>query len=77
MLPLAFLLGAVLGVGRLAEDREVVALSAAGITPVRLVRVPILLGGLVAAAALLNVLGRRSWWTWVLPLIMVAFCSVE
>jgi lipopolysaccharide export system permease protein len=48
VLPVAFLLGAVLGVGRLAEDREVVALSSVGVSPVRLVRVPILLGGAVA-----------------------------
>ncbi len=52
VLPVAFLLGAVLGVGRLAEDREVVALSSLGISPVRLVRVPILLGGAVAIVAL-------------------------
>jgi lipopolysaccharide export system permease protein len=50
VLPIAFLLGGVLGVGRLAEDREVVALGAAGISPARLVRVPLALG--VAAAAL-------------------------
>jgi lipopolysaccharide export system permease protein len=52
VLPVAFLLGAVLGVGRLAEDREVVALSSLGISPVRLVRVPILLGGAVSLLAL-------------------------
>jgi lipopolysaccharide export system permease protein len=50
VLPIAFLLGAVIGVGRLAEDREVVALGAAGLSPARLVRVPLALG--VAAAAL-------------------------
>lgn len=50
VLPIAFLLGAVLGVGRLSEDREVVALGAAGISPARLVRVPLALG--LAAAAL-------------------------
>lgn len=50
VLPIAFLLGAVVGVGRLAEDREVVALGAAGVSPARLVRVPLALG--VAAAAL-------------------------
>ncbi len=49
VLPVAFLLGAVLGVGRLAEDREVIALGAAGVSPVRLVRVPVLLG--IASAA--------------------------
>ena len=41
VLPIAFLLGAVLGVGRLAEDREVVALGAAGFSPAWLVRVPL------------------------------------
>jgi lipopolysaccharide export system permease protein len=50
VLPVAFMLGCVLGVGRLAEDREVIALGAAGLSPVRLVRVPLLLG--VATAAL-------------------------
>jgi lipopolysaccharide export system permease protein len=49
VLPIAFLLGAVIGVGRLAEDREVVALGAAGLSTARLVRVPLALG--VAAAA--------------------------
>jgi lipopolysaccharide export system permease protein len=53
VLPVAFLLGAVLGVGRLAEDREVVALSSVGVSPVTLVRVPLLLGGAVSAVALL------------------------
>jgi lipopolysaccharide export system permease protein len=48
VLPIAFLLGAVLGVGRLSEDREVMALAAAGVSPARLVRVPLALG--IAAA---------------------------
>lgn len=52
VLPVAFLLGAVLGLGRLAEYREVVALSAAGVSPVRLVRMPLVLGALVSLAAL-------------------------
>ena len=52
VLPVAFLLGVVLGVGRLAEDREVVALSSVGISPFRLVRVPLLLGGVVSLLAL-------------------------
>ncbi len=52
VLPIAFLLGAVIGVGRLAEDREVVALSAAGLSPARLVRVPLALGLVVAAGGL-------------------------
>lgn len=52
VLPIAFLLGAVLGVARLAEDREVIALGAAGISPVRLVRVPLALGVILSFAAL-------------------------
>lgn len=52
VLPVAFLLGAVVGAGRLAEDRELVAVSAAGISPARLARVPVGLGLLVAAVAL-------------------------
>jgi lipopolysaccharide export system permease protein len=53
VLPIAFLLGAVIGVGRLSEDREVVALGAAGISPARLVRVPLALGVIAAAAGVL------------------------
>jgi lipopolysaccharide export system permease protein len=52
VLPIAFLLGGVVGVGRLSEDREVVALGSAGISPARLVRVPVLLGVVVAAVGL-------------------------
>src|SRR5436309_5939359 len=44
VLPISFLLGAVVGIGRLAEDRELVALGAAGISPARLVKVPVLIG---------------------------------
>jgi hypothetical protein len=31
----------------------------------------------LAAASVLSALGRRAWWTWALPLLMVAFCLVE
>jgi len=51
VLPVAFLLGAVLGVGRLSEDREVIAMGAAGLSPVRLVRVPLALGVATALVA--------------------------
>ncbi|HYG70118.1 MAG TPA: LptF/LptG family permease, partial [Anaeromyxobacteraceae bacterium] len=52
ILPIAFLLGAVLGVARLAEDREVIAMNAAGISPLRLVRVPLVLGVILSAVGL-------------------------
>jgi lipopolysaccharide export system permease protein len=53
VLPVAFLLGAVIGVGRLSEDREIVALGAAGISPARLVRVPLALGIVASALGIL------------------------
>lgn len=49
VLPVSFLLGAILGVGRLADDREIMAIGAAGLSPVRLVRVPLLIGLVLAA----------------------------
>ncbi len=49
VLPVAFLLGVVLGVSRLAGDREVVAMGAAGISPLHLLRVPLALSVLVGA----------------------------
>jgi lipopolysaccharide export system permease protein len=52
ILPIAFLLGAVIGVGRLAEDREIIAIGAAGLSPVRLLRVPLAIGVAGAAVAL-------------------------
>jgi len=52
VVPVAFFLGVVVGVGRLADDREIVALGAAGLSPTRLVRVPLLVGAVVAAGAL-------------------------
>jgi lipopolysaccharide export system permease protein len=52
VIPIAFLLGAVVGIGRLSEDREVVAMGAAGLSTVRLVRVPLAIGLAVAAVAI-------------------------
>lgn len=52
VLPVAFLLGAILGVGRLAEDREIMAIGAAGLSPVRLVRVPLAIGLALAGVGL-------------------------
>jgi lipopolysaccharide export system permease protein len=52
VLPVAFLLGAVVGTGRFAEDRELVALGAAGLSAARLARVPAGLAVAVGAIAL-------------------------
>lgn len=43
-IPIAYLLAVLVGLGRLAQDREIVALRAAGASPWRLARVPIALG---------------------------------
>jgi polyferredoxin len=37
----------------------------------------VLLGLPLAAASVVSALGRRAWWTWALPLLMVFFCIVE
>src|SRR5436305_13058464 len=50
--PLAFMLGVQLGIGRLAADRELVALSAAGVHPLRLYRIPIVLALALAVAVI-------------------------
>jgi lipopolysaccharide export system permease protein len=52
VIPIAFLLGAVVGIGRLSEDREVVAMGAAGLSTARLVRVPLAIGLLAALVAI-------------------------
>ena len=46
--PLAFMLGVQLGLGRLSGDNEVLALAAAGSHPLRLYRVPLALGLVLA-----------------------------
>lgn len=48
-MPVALLLAVLVAVGRMAEDRELVALASAGVSPWRLLPVPLLLGALVAA----------------------------
>jgi lipopolysaccharide export system permease protein len=55
--PLAFMLGVQLGLGRLAGDQELLALSAAGSHPLRLYRVPVAIGALLSVA----VLGLARW----------------
>ncbi|MCK5691041.1 LptF/LptG family permease, partial [Myxococcota bacterium] len=44
LIPVSALFAVLLGVGRLASDREVIGLAALGITPYRLLRVPFLFG---------------------------------
>ncbi len=51
-IPIAYLLAVLVGLGRLAQDRELIALRAAGASPWRLARVPIALGVTVSLATL-------------------------
>lgn len=47
--PIAYLLAVLVGLGRLGQDLELVALRASGASPMRIARVPILVGALVSA----------------------------
>ena len=49
-IPMAFLIGLLIGLGRLSADREVVALQACGVSLARLLRPTFALAGLAAAA---------------------------
>ena len=50
--PIAYLLSVLIGFGRLSQDLEVVALLGAGASPLRLARVPMILGVVITMAAL-------------------------
>lgn len=47
--PISFLFAVVIGIGRLAEDREILALKASGVSPSRLWVAPVTLAALLAA----------------------------
>ena len=51
-IPMALLVAALIGLGRLASDREIVVLMACGVSPFRLLRPVLLLGGGAAIATL-------------------------
>jgi|1185.fasta_scaffold02998_2 lipopolysaccharide export system permease protein len=59
--PLAFMLGVQLGVGRLAGDQELLALSAAGTSPLRLYRVPVAIGALLSLGVLMLARWAEPW----------------
>ena len=51
-IPMALLVGLLIGLGRLSSDREVVALLACGVSPYRLLRPVLVLSGVATAATL-------------------------
>ncbi len=60
-LPISFLIGTLIGLGRLSEDREVEALlSCSGIAPLRLSVAPAILGALVSLFVFALVMGPES-----------------
>ncbi len=50
--PIAYLLSVLIGLGRLANDLELVAMMSTGAGPLRIARVPMLLGAVISLAAL-------------------------
>src|SRR5262249_36391245 len=60
-LPVGFLLAILLGLGRLGEDRELLALLSLGATPWQLARVPLLVGGALGALVLLLASTAEPW----------------
>ena len=59
--PLAFMLGEQLGLGRLAADQELLALSAAGTHPLRLYRVPVAVGALLSVLVIVLARSAEPW----------------
>lgn len=60
-LPISFLLAVLLGLGRLAEDRELRAMQALGISPAALVRGPVLLGVVVSGLLAVLLTSAQPW----------------
>jgi lipopolysaccharide export system permease protein len=60
-LPIAFLIGTLIGLGRLSEDREIEGLlSCAGLNPMRLAIAPAVLGALVSAFVFALIMGPEA-----------------
>ena len=60
-LPVGFLLAILLGLGRLGEDRELLALLSLGATPWQLARVPLAVGGALGVLVLLLAATAEPW----------------
>jgi lipopolysaccharide export system permease protein len=60
-LPIAFLLSILLGLGRLNEDRELTAMNALGLTPLKIVAVPVALGGALGLVMMIFAFTLEPW----------------
>jgi lipopolysaccharide export system permease protein len=61
VIPVAFLLAILLGMGRLNEDRELIAMQALGVGHWKILIVPVALGTLLGAAMLLLSFSAEPW----------------
>jgi lipopolysaccharide export system permease protein len=61
LIPVSGLFATLLGVGRLAADREVVAMSAGGVSPYVLLRVPLAFGGVLAVLSAFALVEGEPW----------------
>ncbi len=61
LIPVSSLFATLLGIGRIAADREVVGMAAAGVSPYHLLRVPFWLGALFAAASAYALVVGEPW----------------
>jgi lipopolysaccharide export system permease protein len=60
-LPIAFLLAILLGLGRLSEDRELTALQALGVSPLRLLAAPLAVGAGLGGLMVLLTFTAQPW----------------
>ena len=61
LIPVSLLFATLLGIGRVSSDREVIAMSAAGVSPYRLLRVPTALGLLLALVCAIALAEGEPW----------------
>ncbi len=61
LIPAAGLFATLLGVGRVAADREVIGMTAAGVSPYRLLRVPLAVGGVLAVCSAFAMIVGEPW----------------
>jgi lipopolysaccharide export system permease protein len=61
LIPVSMFFATLLGVGRLAADRELVGMAAAGVSPYRLLRRPTLIASLLAAFCCITLVYGEPW----------------
>lgn len=72
LIPVSLFFATQLAIGRMASDREAIAMAAAGVTPLRLLRVPLLLGVLLAGLSAFTLIIGEPWGLYRLDALMSA-----